>query len=83
MVDDIVNKSQALLTILSNAIGLKNVVNKFDYKINRFIRENKIGDSDFPFLLHHFLRLNYPINKITFSTPKRRLREQSSLKKIQ
>ena len=64
VVDDIVNNSQGLLSLLSNSIGLKNVANIFDYKIYRFIKDNKIGDSDFPFLLHHFLRLNYPINKI-------------------
>ena len=64
VVDGVVDESQALLALISNAIGLKNVVNKCDYNIYKFIKQNKIGDSDFPYLLHHFLRLNYPITRI-------------------
>lgn len=44
------------LNLLSNSIGLKNVVNMQDPKIRKYIKVSKIGDSDFLLLYNHFLR---------------------------
>ena len=62
--NQIINDSHELLSLLSNAIGMDNVANIFNNKIWKFIKDNRLGDSDFPFLLHHFLREGMPINTI-------------------
>ena len=57
-------ESQELLAKISNAIGLKTITNQSNRNIRRFIKRNKLGDTDFLYLLHHFLRKNMSIDEI-------------------
>lgn len=68
----IIKGAHKTLACLANALGLSEVIDKRNQGIRKFIKQNKLGDTDFPYLLNHFLDGGLEINKIIgFSSKKR------------
>lgn len=62
--DEEKKEGQSLLVMLSNAIGISEVANTDINDIKEYIEDNQLGDSDFPLLLHHFLRNDFAIKDV-------------------